>query len=457
MSNKYKIIKAIGEGISGTIYKATTKNGDNFALKTIRYDFADNNAILEIDVLGRLNHPNIIKISDLVIIDSETLALFTPLASFTLETATGYSIDEKIDIMYQCAKGLEFLHHNRILHMDLKLSNIVMTADGPKIIDFGTSILQTTEELLMTNGPITTPYIRAPEITLNGGPIGYFSDVWSFSISMLTFISDLSSDDLIALIGNDNFTMILDSKIIKVFDIDKSTTLTTYLDRSDLITFFQSIIEVDYEQRLKMSQIVNLQLLAALGKDLIVGKINRIYNHDKKYYSEKFYTVRNIIIKILSIYFDQEDSVVLFLSIDLFHRCLHKLYGENIKKWYSVMIACIVLALRYDTTCSDFSLVVEQLLSHLHNYLLTLVTQIQLLKIEKEVLQYLDYSIFSCPLYELCPTAYHLKMAYNSILLSADATSYLTFDVASWVGTLPVDSTNVLSQTKNITIGDLIA
>ncbi len=41
--------------------------------------------------------------------------------------------------MYQILLGLNHLHHEGIIHRDLKGANILITDSGPKITDFGTA------------------------------------------------------------------------------------------------------------------------------------------------------------------------------------------------------------------------------------------------------------------------------------------------------------------------------
>ena len=83
-----------------------------------------------------------------------------------------------ISWLIQILKGLEYVHSHRILHRDLKSSNILITKSGIlKLGDFGISkILELTGEKALTT--IGTPYYFSPEICLNK-PYSFKSDIWS--------------------------------------------------------------------------------------------------------------------------------------------------------------------------------------------------------------------------------------------------------------------------------------
>ncbi len=63
----------------------------------------------------------------------------------------------------QIARGVRFMHHNDIVHMDLKEGNICLNRKGtPKIIDFGVS--KDLKEPLENQGPIGTRHYQSPEL-----------------------------------------------------------------------------------------------------------------------------------------------------------------------------------------------------------------------------------------------------------------------------------------------------
>ncbi|XP_075683169.1 serine/threonine-protein kinase 17A [Rhinoderma darwinii] len=102
-------------------------------------------------------------------------------------------------LLTQILKGLSFLHRHKVVHLDLKPQNILLTSDRPlgdiKIVDFGLSrIVNNNEELREIMG---TPEYVAPEI-LSYEPISTATDMWSIGVLayvMLTGTSPFLGDD----------------------------------------------------------------------------------------------------------------------------------------------------------------------------------------------------------------------------------------------------------------------
>jgi len=85
-----------------------------------------------------------------------------------------------IDYFVQICLGVKHMHDRKILHRDLKTSNIFLTHDGyVKVGDMGVSkVLSGTQQLAYT--AVGTPYYLSPEICENK-PYSSKSDVRSFS------------------------------------------------------------------------------------------------------------------------------------------------------------------------------------------------------------------------------------------------------------------------------------
>jgi serine/threonine protein kinase len=83
------------------------------------------------------------------------------------------------------AEALEAIHAQGLIHRDLKPGNILVAADGPRVIDFGIS--RTTDGTVVTATRMTigTPAYMSPE-QAEGNPVGPSSDIFSLG-SVLTF------------------------------------------------------------------------------------------------------------------------------------------------------------------------------------------------------------------------------------------------------------------------------
>ncbi|XP_028663468.1 serine/threonine-protein kinase 17B isoform X3 [Erpetoichthys calabaricus] len=102
-------------------------------------------------------------------------------------------------VLWQTLEGVQFLHHNNIVHLDLKPQNILLTSHNPlgdiKIVDFGLSRkVGNSSELREIMG---TPEYVAPEI-LNYEPITTATDMWSVGViayMLVTGESPFCGDD----------------------------------------------------------------------------------------------------------------------------------------------------------------------------------------------------------------------------------------------------------------------
>jgi len=191
----FELIEEIAEGSFGTVYKGRhIPTGNIMAVKIIALDedetFED--LVVEIDILHRCNHNNIVKYYGSWVKGDE---LF-----IAMECCGGGSITEiyqelstpltESQIAYVCRetlKGLEYLHNNGVIHRDLKGANILLTDAGDvKLADFGVSgILDKNSK---RNTFIGTPYWMAPEVIENrSNPVPYDTkaDIWSLGITLI--------------------------------------------------------------------------------------------------------------------------------------------------------------------------------------------------------------------------------------------------------------------------------
>lgn len=277
----YILGSPIGEGITGKVYsliplkpissfhsnnkEETSNNNEKLAIKVISMNFVENN-ILEIDTIARLSHPNIINLKELINIDNNRVALVTPLISATLNSYPAMDKPTQISIMYQCAHGLSYLHENGILHLDFKLDNILYSPQtGVKIIDFGSAIMIPDKQLQRhVSSPVVAGIVRPPEISsTGGGTISYYTDVWSYGISMFCLIGKVSVDALISMVANATNTALCNENIYKHFGKYKMQTLTSYISDTDIVGFLNDVIQYcDYDRKL-MSDICSHSLFAA--------------------------------------------------------------------------------------------------------------------------------------------------------------------------------------------------
>ncbi|KAG5839808.1 hypothetical protein ANANG_G00208920, partial [Anguilla anguilla] len=187
---EFEKLNRIGEGTYGIVYRARDTQTDGIvALKKVRMDKEKDgipiSSLREITLLLRLRHPNIVQLKE-VVVGSHLESLFLvmsyceqDLASLLENMQTPFSEAQVKCIVLQLLRGLDYLHHNFILHRDLKVSNLLMTDKGcVKIADFGLARVYGIPQKPMTPRVVTLWY-RAPELLLGSKTQTTAIDMWA--------------------------------------------------------------------------------------------------------------------------------------------------------------------------------------------------------------------------------------------------------------------------------------
>lgn len=200
--DKYDILEQIGEGAYGRIYRARDKeDGKIVVLKTVRLEGLDQreqtDALNEIRVMERIDHPNIVKFYD-TFLDGENgiVTVMEYLSGGDLSNVIskhrkdGKYLSENNLWRYciEMSLGFNYLHNMGIIHRDIKPSNIIInnpTENKLKIADFGFG------KVLKGNlaySAVGTPLYMSPEIVQG---LGYDakSDIWSLGCVMYELAS----------------------------------------------------------------------------------------------------------------------------------------------------------------------------------------------------------------------------------------------------------------------------
>eukprot|EP00792_Barthelona_sp_PAP020_P005926 TRINITY_DN2852_c0_g1_i1.p1 TRINITY_DN2852_c0_g1~~TRINITY_DN2852_c0_g1_i1.p1 ORF type:complete len:425 (-),score=85.06 TRINITY_DN2852_c0_g1_i1:35-1309(-) len=184
--HKFRVICRKGEGTFSEVLKAQCiKDGEYVAIKRMKGHFASVeqvNNLREIQALRRLNHPNIIKLLE-VLYDRKLgrLALVFELMEMNIyeliRTRRHYLSEKKIQkFLYLLLKSIDFSHRNGIFHRDIKPENILLSNTELKLADYG-SCRSIYSEPPFTEY-ISTRWYRAPECLLTDGYYNYKMDIW---------------------------------------------------------------------------------------------------------------------------------------------------------------------------------------------------------------------------------------------------------------------------------------
>ncbi|MBN2054510.1 protein kinase [bacterium] len=149
---KYDVISILGYGGMGVVYKVRNPaGGPPLALKTPHHHIDDPRLRTrfqrECRVMAGLDHPNIVRVLDYGEMDGMPCLVMEFIDGVDLESLLGDiqrsiltpgETSRLVTIMKGICQALEYLHQRRILHRDLKISNIMIAADGTvKLMDFG--------------------------------------------------------------------------------------------------------------------------------------------------------------------------------------------------------------------------------------------------------------------------------------------------------------------------------
>jgi serine/threonine-protein kinase len=175
---RYHILEQLGEGGMATVYKAfDTRLERDVAIKVIRREAFPPNQLerilqrfeREAKSLARLNHPNIVKVHDFGDHDGAPYLIMEYLPGGTLKQRLGQPMpwQQAAKILLPVAEALEYAHEQKMVHRDVKPSNILLTGkSAPLLTDFGVAKLLDMEEgqtLTGTGVGIGTPEYMAPE------------------------------------------------------------------------------------------------------------------------------------------------------------------------------------------------------------------------------------------------------------------------------------------------------
>uniref|UniRef100_A0A7N0UI70 Protein kinase domain-containing protein n=1 Tax=Kalanchoe fedtschenkoi TaxID=63787 RepID=A0A7N0UI70_KALFE len=190
-ADTFEKLDKIGQGTYSNVYKAKdTLTGKVVALKKVRFDNLEPESVKfmarEIQILRRLDHPNVVKLQGLVTsrMSCSLYLVFEymehDLAGLASSPTIKFTEPQVKCYMLQLLSGLEHCHSRNVLHRDIKGSNLLLDNEGMlKIADFGlASFFDPNHKHPMTSRVVTLWY-RAPELLLGATDYGVGIDLWS--------------------------------------------------------------------------------------------------------------------------------------------------------------------------------------------------------------------------------------------------------------------------------------
>ena len=199
ISDRYQIIKAIGEGGMANVYLAYDTILDrDVAVKVLRGDLANDEKFVrrfqrEALSASSLTHPNIVEVYDV----GEDHGMYYIVMEYVegrhlkdlIKKRGKLTTSEVIDIMLQITDGMSVAHDSYIIHRDIKPQNIMILENGlVKIMDFGIAMALNSTQLTQTNSVMGSVHYLPPE-QASGKGATLQSDIYSMGIVMYELLT----------------------------------------------------------------------------------------------------------------------------------------------------------------------------------------------------------------------------------------------------------------------------
>ncbi|CAM5480752.1 serine/threonine-protein kinase [Streptomyces avidinii] len=183
----YRIAARLGAGGMGRVYLSHTQGGRPVAIKVVRPELAEDPAFRrrfrrEVEAARRVRGAYT---AELIDADADgtppwlaTLYVPGPSLSQAVARRGPLPVPAVLWLMAGVAEALQAIHAAGIVHRDMKPSNVLLAADGPRVIDFGISLASDTTAHTTTGATIGTPQYMAPE-QASAGEVTAAADVFA--------------------------------------------------------------------------------------------------------------------------------------------------------------------------------------------------------------------------------------------------------------------------------------
>ena len=199
ISDRYQIIKSIGEGGMANVYLAYDTILDrNVAVKVLRGDLANDEKFVrrfqrEALSASSLSNPNIVEVYDVGEDNGEYYIVMEYVEGKHLKALLKkrgkLTVPEVIDITLQITNGLSVAHDSYIIHRDIKPQNILILENGMiKITDFGIAVAMNATQLTQTISVMGSVHY-VPPVQASGKGATLQSDIYSIGILMYELLT----------------------------------------------------------------------------------------------------------------------------------------------------------------------------------------------------------------------------------------------------------------------------
>ncbi len=197
----YQLISHLGGGSMGTVWTVRNSQGQLYAMKILRTSLPDDHTDQRAErvarerfrregvALSRIRHPGVASIVD--------MELDEPIAFIVTELIDGDNLRDDVQdngayvgddlalLTEKLISAVQAVHAAGIIHRDIKPTNVMVSATGPVLVDFGIAMGAGDSHVTRTGLVMGTPGFIAPEV-IEGAESDAETDWWSLT-SVLAF------------------------------------------------------------------------------------------------------------------------------------------------------------------------------------------------------------------------------------------------------------------------------
>jgi len=212
---RYVVARRLGGGGMATVYVGlpveTLSEAERVAVKVIHREFAvseDYQARFrrEFNVMKSLTHPGLVQVMESGELNGLLYIIMEYVEGETLgdhlEKSGPIDVEEFYRLALPLLEAMQFSHSQGVVHRDLKPDNLMLTARGLKVMDFGLAVGSDMSRITQSGDAIGTPRYMSPE-QINGVPCDGRTDQYSLGCifyEMLTGRCPFVGADVVSLV-----------------------------------------------------------------------------------------------------------------------------------------------------------------------------------------------------------------------------------------------------------------